>query len=34
MYGVGILTLPPFHLEIFPEMENDISVLFVIMVDT
>ena len=34
MSGVGIFALPPFHLEILPEMENDISVLFVVMVDT
>ena len=34
MYGVGILALPPFHLEILAETESDISALFVIMVDT
>ena len=34
MLGVGILALPPFHLEILAEIESDISTLFVIMVDT
>ena len=35
MSGVSIiLALPLFHLEILAEMENEISVVFVIMVDT
>ena len=34
VWGQYILALPLFHLEILAEMENEISVVFVIMVDT